>query len=180
MSVKALFCMCELDGSFPLSSLTYRLKGALEWGGHHRRPAGSSLRAELCPAQSKGTGLRRSCLKSQSTSLDPTCFPGARWALQHLGSPTGDFPRSPETSAKLSTWHCEDTGESCPQRATAAFSITCTSSRHQPDGCFPQGTDISTIPPTLQTNLPGTHRACHGRERMDKADGCRRQRRGWP
>lgn len=32
-SVKTLFCSRELDGSFPLSSLTYRLKGALKWGG---------------------------------------------------------------------------------------------------------------------------------------------------
>ena len=102
-SVKTLFCSRELDGSFPLSSLTYRLKGALKWGGgvHHRRPAGSSHRAELCPAQRKGTGLRWSCLKSQSTSLDPTGFPGARWTLQHLGSPTGGFPQVSSDKCKV-------------------------------------------------------------------------------
>lgn len=54
MSVKALFCMCELDGSFPLSSLPYRLKGALEWGGASQETSRLLPQGRAVPSSEQG------------------------------------------------------------------------------------------------------------------------------
>ena len=53
-SVKTLFCSRELDGSFPLSSLTYRLKGALKWGGASQETSGLLPQGRAVPSSEKG------------------------------------------------------------------------------------------------------------------------------